>query len=136
MSAAFEILSTRLPYLLEHFAVAVAAVSGVLAGRGKNVDLFGVLVLALVTAFGGGTLRDIMVGDTPVVWIRDSTFVTTVTAAAVATFVYARFYAPPRRLLLIADAIALALMTVIGAKKALGFEVAPIIAVTMGVITG
>ena len=43
-------------YLLEHFAVSIAAITGVLAARGKQVDLFGVLVLALVTAFGGGTV--------------------------------------------------------------------------------
>ena len=45
-------------YVLEHFGVAVAAITGVLAARGKQVDLFGVIVLALVTAFGGGTIRD------------------------------------------------------------------------------
>lgn len=51
---------------LEHFGVAVSAVSGVLAARGKKVDLFGVVVLALVTAFGGGTVRDLCLGATPV----------------------------------------------------------------------
>jgi len=48
---------------LEHFGVAVSAIAGVLAARGKRVDLFGVLVLALVTAFGGGTVRDLLIGD-------------------------------------------------------------------------
>jgi hypothetical protein len=50
--------------------IAVAAITGVLAARGKRIDLFGVLVLALVTAFGGGTVRDLLVGDFPVVWLR------------------------------------------------------------------
>lgn len=47
-------------YSLEHFAVCVAAITGVLAARGKQVDLFGVLVLAFVTAFGGGTIRNVL----------------------------------------------------------------------------
>jgi uncharacterized membrane protein YeiH len=51
--------------LLEHFGIAVAALTGVLAARGRRVDLFGVLVLAVVTALGGGTLRDLLAGDTP-----------------------------------------------------------------------
>ena len=136
MIAASDILFARLPYLLDHFAVAVAAISGVLAARGKHVDLFGVLVLALVTAFGGGTVRDLMVGDLPVAWIRDPHFIETASVAALLTFFAARFFEFPHHLLLIADAFALALMTVSGAKKALGFDVAPAIAVAMGVITG
>lgn len=136
MSASAETFFTRLPYLMEHFAVAVAAVSGVLAGRGKQVDLFGVFVLALVTAFGGGTLRDLMVGDLPVAWIRDTPLLGTASTAAVVTFFAARFFEMPRNLLLVADAFALALITMIGARKALGFDVAPSVAVAMGVISG
>jgi len=131
-----DTLYSRLPYLLELFAVAVAAISGVLAGRGKQVDLFGVLVLALVTAFGGGTLRDLMLGDLPVAWIRDPNYIVTASIAALVTFFVARFFEFPSLILLIADAFALALFSASGARKALGFEVAPVIAVAMGVITG
>lgn len=126
----------HLPFLLERFAVAVAAISGVLAGRGKNVDLFGVIVLGLVTALGGGTLRDVMVGDLPLVWIHDPSLVTTATVAAICAFVALRYFELPQNLLLIADAFAMALMTIIGTRKALGFQVEAPIAVAMGVITG
>ncbi|MBI3875151.1 MAG: TRIC cation channel family protein, partial [Verrucomicrobia bacterium] len=51
---------------LEHFGIAVNAIAGALAARGRRVDLFGVIVLALVTAFGGGTVRDLCLGATPV----------------------------------------------------------------------
>jgi uncharacterized membrane protein YeiH len=131
-----DTLSSRLPYLLELFAVAVAAISGVLAGRGKQVDLFGVLVLALVTAFGGGTLRDLMLGDLPVAWIRDPNYIVTASIAALVIFFAARFLEFPVLILLIADAFALALFSAIGARKGLGFGVPPVIAVAMGVITG
>ena len=123
-------------YLLEHFGVGVAAITGVLAARGKQVDLFGVIVLALVTAFGGGTLRDLLVGDRPLFWIRDPNFLLNASVVALAVFVIARFHEFPRQVLLVADAFALALFTMIGAKKALAFDVAPSIAVAMGVITG
>jgi uncharacterized membrane protein YeiH len=123
-------------YVLEHFGVAVAAITGVLAARGKRVDLFGVIVLALVTAFGGGTLRDLLVGDTPVFWIRDPNFLLSATAIAVVSFFAARFHEFPLAVLLVADAFALALFTMIGVKKALAFQVAPSIAIAMGVITG
>ena len=123
-------------YVLEHVGVAVAAITGVLAARGKRVDLFGVIVLALVTAFGGGTLRDLLVGDTPVFWVRDPNFLLSATAIAVVSFFVARFHEFPLAVLLVADAFALALFTMIGVKKALAFQVAPSIAIAMGVITG
>ena len=61
-------------FLQTHFAVAVCAISGVLAGSGKRVDLFGVIVLGLVTALGGGTVRDIVLGN-QVFWLADSRYV-------------------------------------------------------------
>ena len=121
--------------LLEHFGVAVAAISGVLAARGKRVDLFGVLVLALVAAFGGGTIRDLTLG-VPVFWVHNSGFVITAAATAFVAFFIARTRELPLNVLLVADAFALAFFTTLGAEKALAFDVAPHIAVAMGVITG
>ena len=122
--------------LLEHFGVAVGAITGALAARGKRVDLFGVLVLALVAAFGGGTIRDVILGEHPIFWVRDGSFVLTATAAAIITFFIARVRELPRNVLLIADALTLAFFTVLGAEKALAHDVAPQIAIAMGVITG
>lgn len=123
-------------YVLEHLGVAVAALTGVLAARGKKVDLFGVVVLAMVTALGGGTLRDLLVGYVPVIWIRDPTFLLNASGVAVGAFFVARWHPFPRAVLLVADACALALFTMIGVQKALGFALAPSVAVAMGVITG
>jgi uncharacterized membrane protein YeiH len=122
--------------ILEHLGVAVAAITGVLAARGKRVDLFGVLVLAMVTAFGGGTIRDLTLGVRPVFWVSDPGFVITASATALTTFFVARLHELPVKLLLIADACALSFFTIIGAQKALAHAVAPHIAVAMGVITG
>jgi uncharacterized membrane protein YeiH len=89
-----------------------------------------------VTAVGGGTVRDLVLGDLPAVWIRDPSYLGTATLAALMTFLGARLLTWPGRWLLIADAFALALMTMAGAKKALALGMMPPIAVAMGVITG
>ncbi len=123
-------------YVIEQFAVAVSAITGVLAARGKQVDLFGVIVLALVTAFGGGTIRDLALGCQPVFWVSDPNYLLNATATAVVCFIAARFHHFPQTTLLVADAFALALFTVAGAKKAVMLPAAPSIAIAMGVITG
>lgn len=121
---------------LEHFGIAVAALTGVLAARGRRVDLFGVVVLAIVTALGGGTLRDLLTGDTPVLWVRQPEYLINAVTIAVAGFFIARHRQPPLAALQVADAFALALFSIIGAKKALGLDLSPSVAVAMGVITG
>ena len=122
--------------ILEHFGVFVAAITGVLAGRGKQVDLFGVIVLALVTAFGGGTVRDLLVGDLPVVWIRDPALMMTAVVAALLTFFVAYIRRMPSRALVIADALALALFTVIGTQKGMTMSFTAPVCVLLGVVTG
>lgn len=125
-----------LPAAAEHAAVTVSAISGVLAAKGKRIDLFGVLVLALVTAFGGGTVRDLLVGDTPVAWLRGPALLTTATLTTLVTFFIAGAVRLPERALIVADAFALALFAIIGASKGLAFAVTPPVAVLLGVVTG
>ena len=121
---------------LEHFGVGVSAISGALAARGKKVDLFGVLVLALVTAFGGGTLRDVLVGDLPVVWVREPALLLNATIVAMLTFFVRRIRELPHSVLLVADALALSVFTIIGTRKGVMLSFAPPVAVLLGVITG
>lgn len=121
---------------LEHFGVGVSAISGVLAARGKKVDLFGVLVLALVTSFGGGTVRDVLSGDLPVAWIREPSFLANATITTFITFFVRRARELPRGFLLVADAFALALFTIVGTRKGVAMEFAAPVAVMLGVITG
>jgi len=123
-------------YVLEQFGVSVAAITGVLAARGKQVDLFGVLVLAFVTAFGGGTLRDVLIGSWPLFWVGDQTYIFNVIISAVVTFYLVRFQELPSTVLMVADAFALALYTMMGARKGMAFHLMPSIAVMMGITTG
>ena len=123
-------------YFFEHLGVAVCAISGVLAAGGKRLDLFGVIVLALVTALGGGTLRDGILEGAPVFWLADTNYVLTAVLTALITFFVARYWEMPAKFLLIADAFGLALFTVLGAQKALSFQVGSLNAVVFGVMTG
>jgi uncharacterized membrane protein YeiH len=123
-------------YFLDLFGSAVFAITGTLASGHKKMDLFGVVVVAVVTALGGGTLRDVVLGITPVFWISDPTYLVVVVAAALFTFAFARFTEFQTGLLLIGDAFGLAIFTIIGAQKALNAQVSPTIAIVMGVMTG
>jgi len=123
-------------YILDLFGVVVFAVTGALAAGRKRMDLFGVTVLALATALGGGTARDLVLGTGSVFWVADPLYVVVGAAAAVLTFIVARLWRLPERVLLVGDAFGLAVFTVIGADKALGLDVSPAIAVLMGMMTG
>lgn len=122
--------------ILEHFGVFVAAITGVLAARGKRLDLFGVLVLALVTAFGGGTVRDLLVGDGPVAWLRGPGFLLNAILAVLLTFFVNRMRSIPPGALAVADAFALALFTIIGTTKGVSLEFSAPVSVLLGVVTG
>ena len=121
---------------VEYAAVAIGAVTGVLAASGQRIDLFGVLVLALVTAVGGGTLRDLCLGSYPIFWVKDPHFLLAAILAALLTFGAARFVRMPHRALLIADAFALALFAVAGTEKSLQLQDSGLVAVLLGVVTG
>ena len=122
--------------LLDHFGLAVSALSGVLAARGKSLDLFGVLVLALVTALGGGSVRDGLLGNGAVAWLRSPEFFATVCITALIAFVACRKWEPPAPLFQVADALALCSFAVAGTRKGLLLGLAPSVSITLGVITG
>jgi uncharacterized membrane protein YeiH len=102
----------------------------------KQMDGFGVVVLASVTAIGGGTLRD-MILDLPVFWVQDPSFFYAIIAAALLTIMWLRLsHKFPLRYLLFADAIGLAFFNVMGLQKALTYGASPLIAIVLGTMTG
>ena len=125
-----------MPPWIEYSACAICAISGVLAAEGKNMDLFGAIVLAIVTAVGGGTIRDLCLGVRPVFWIQAPDYLTVSLIAAAATFVLVRFVRMPNRTLIIADAFGLALFGIVGTEKALLLGSPGVVAIVLGVVTG
>lgn len=122
-------------YLFDLLGGAVFAVSGALMAGKKQMDLFGVLVLAGVTAIGGGTVRDLLL-DKDVFWLYDINYILVILIAAFGTVILKRVITITNKVLLIADAFGLALFSVLGTAKALSFDFAPLISIIMGVITG
>src|SRR5690349_9903194 len=105
-------------HAIELCAVAVCAISGVLEAGRKEIDLLGVVIVALVAALGGGTLRDLLL-DAPVFWIANQAYLYAAVAAGIATFFAARVVHLPRDLFVVPDAAGLALFTALGTQKAL-----------------
>lgn len=123
-------------YLLDLCAVAVCAITATLEARRRELDLFGVVVIAVISGIGGGTVRDLLLGRLPVYWIHDPTYVVVGMIAGTLTFFLGRRLRLPKNFFLVPDAIGLALFTVIGTSIALQFQVPWLIAALMGVITG
>jgi uncharacterized membrane protein YeiH len=123
-------------YILDLLGVAVFAISGALAAGRKGLDLFGVLVIAAITAIGGGTLRDLLLDRHPIFWIDDPTYLVVILGAAGFTLAYVRLREPPGRALLVADALGLGLFAVAGAQIAEGVGLGTLIIVLMGTMTG
>nr|WP_153826198.1 MULTISPECIES: trimeric intracellular cation channel family protein [unclassified Idiomarina] len=122
-------------YWVDHMGIAVFAVSGTLLAFRKNMDGFGVIVLAAVTAIGGGTTRDLIL-DLPVFWVYDTYYLYTILTAALLTILWLRFrdYIH-QKTLLIADAVGLAFFTVMGAQKAMQAGFDPLICIIMGTVS-
>lgn len=123
-------------YLMTLLGVAFFAVSGALRAGEREMDFFGVLVIAAITATGGGTIRDVLLGTQPVFWIEDINFLLVSVAAATITMLYARLREPPGNSLLVTDAFGLAIATVFGAEAAAQAGAPPLIVIVMGVTTG
>ena len=123
-------------YYFELAGVAVFAASGVIAARDRDLDFLGIIVVAAITAIGGGTLRDLLLDRHPIFWVTDVWYLVVIITSAILTIAYARVWQLPRVALLIADALGLALFALSGAKLAEAAQCPTLIVVLMGTMTG
>lgn len=127
-----------LRHLLELAAMLAFALSGVLEGARKRLDPVGVCVVAFLAAFGGGTLRDLLMDQRPFFWIRHVDYVWALLGLSLAAVLLMRqrHVNPTERAILVPDAIGLGLFTAVGVDQAEGLGMPGLIAVLMGVVTG
>jgi uncharacterized membrane protein YeiH len=121
--------------LLDYAGIAVFAATGALAASRKQLDIIGFVFLAAVTGIGGGTLRDLILGQAPVFWVANPDYVVVTSVVAVIVFFTAHLVESRFRLLLWLDAIGLAAYSVLGAAKGLAATGSPTVAVVTGVMT-
>jgi uncharacterized membrane protein YeiH len=121
--------------LIDYAGTFVFAISGALAGMKRKFDLFGVFIMALVTAIGGGALRDMLLGSTPVGWMMNPMYVYIVFGAVTFSYLFRQHFRKLRRSMFLFDTIGIALYTILGLQKALGFGLDPLIAVMLGVVS-
>ncbi|WP_281647748.1 trimeric intracellular cation channel family protein [Parendozoicomonas sp. Alg238-R29] len=122
--------------ILDLLGTSVFAATGAMVAVRRQLDVFGALVLAFVTAVGGGTIRDAILGSTPVFWVTDTVYITVICLTTALTLVGRNWWHKTRYIILLSDALGLGVFTVIGVEKALTYGAAPMVAVIMGVLTG
>ena len=123
-------------YSLGLIGIAAFATTSVMAAGKKGMDIFSITLLGVVTALGGGTLRDIILNTSPVSWVADLLYLWVSISASITTFFLVRYVNHVLHLLLFIDALGLSLFTILATEKTLMLGFSNPVAVLMGVITG
>lgn len=122
-------------YYIDLLGTIAFAISGALAALDKRLDLFGIFIIAFVTAVGGGTLRDLLLG-VEIVWMRDLNYFLVINIATIFTIFFTETISGKMKLLTVFDSIGLGVFTVVGLEKGLMYGYAPIICIALGTMTG
>lgn len=133
MNLTFE--TSTLFYALDGIGTLAFAISGVLTAFHKKLDLFGVFIIAFVTAVGGGTLRDVLIGKTPVGWMLDLNVVYIIILGFVLAVVLRAQLDKLRKSLFLFDTIGLGVFTLIGLEKGINSGLHPVICIALGTMT-
>lgn len=122
-------------HLLDIIGTMAFAISGVLTALNKKLDPFGVFIIAFVTAVGGGTLRDVLIGRTPVGWMQDLTYVYMISLGFFLALIFRKKLDRLRKSLFLFDTIGLGVFTLIGLEKGIEIGLHPIICIALGTMT-
>jgi uncharacterized membrane protein YeiH len=122
-------------HLLDIIGTMAFAMSGALTAMNKKMDPFGVFIIAFVTAVGGGTLRDIMIGRTPVGWMLDLKYVYVIIIGFILAIIFRKKFDRLRTSLFLFDTIGLGVFTLIGLEKGINIGLHPVICVALGTMT-
>jgi uncharacterized membrane protein YeiH len=121
--------------LIDILGTVAFAVSGVFAAMQKKLDVFGILIIAFVTAIGGGTLRDMMIGDLPVSWMKDINYSIIILVTTAVVIFFNKTINNFQKTLLVFDSIGLGFFTILGIQKGISFGLHPAICIALGTVT-
>ena len=122
--------------LVDILGIVAFSISGVIAAMEKRLDMFGIFIIAFVTAMGGGTLRDLLIGDTPVSWMLDPVYGVIVFVSVVIGIAGRNLIKRFQKPLLLFDSLGLGFFTILGLEKGLALGLHPAICIALGTITG
>ena len=122
--------------ILDILGTIAFAISGALSAMNRRLDLFGIFIIAFVTAIGGGTLRDVLIGDTPVSWMENIVYVYLIGAVTVLAIIFRNKLNYLKRSLFLFDTIGLGVFTITGVETGIQNDLDPIISVALGAMTG
>lgn len=122
-------------YLFDLAGTFIFAISGVLTALSKKFDLVGSIIIGIVTAVGGGTLRDLLIGETPVGWLLDLNYLIVILAAVVISYLFRNQIANLRKSMFLFDTMGIGLFTILGLQKTLGVGLSIPIAIMMGIVS-
>lgn len=136
LSSLLEARSFDLLLVIYLVAITAEAMSGALAAGRRNMDIFGVVVIAFVTALGGGTIRDVVLGNYPIGWTQHPSYVYLVIGAGLLTTLIAPYLHHMKRAFLVLDALGLIAFSLIGCNVALALDYPLLVVVISGMLTG
>ncbi|MEZ7875690.1 trimeric intracellular cation channel family protein [uncultured Polaribacter sp.] len=122
-------------YVLDILGTFAFAISGALVALDKKFDIFGVIIIAFVTAVGGGMLRDVLINAHPINWIGDLNYLYIIFSAVLFTFLFKSKIAHLSKTMFLFDTIGISVFTLLGLQKGLSYDLHPIIAIIMGMIS-
>lgn len=122
-------------FIFDVIGIIAFAISGVMVAMDKKLDLFGVFIIAFVTALGGGTLRDLLIGSTPVLWLTEPVYTYIIAATVFFSILLRAKLKHMRRPLLLFDTIGVGFFTWVGVAKGISVGLSPIMCIALGTMT-
>lgn len=122
--------------ILDLLGTIAFAISGALSAMNRRLDLFGIFIIAFVTAIGGGTIRDILIGNTPVTWMENTIYIYLIGIVAIFAIIFRRKLDHLKKSLFLFDSIGLGIFTITGVEIGIQNDLNPIISITLGAMTG
>ena len=122
--------------ILDLLGTVAFAISGALAAMNRRMDLFGIFIIAFVTGIGGGTVRDILIGNTPVTWMDNTIYIYVIGVATIMAIIFRKKIDHLKKSLFLFDTIGLGIFTIIGVETGIQNDLSSIISIALGAMTG